>query len=320
MYGYENIQKLLKVEIEKKAFSHAYLFSGPASIGKRITALWFTQVLFCLSEEKPCGQCFSCKQIVSLTHPDLLLIQPHMGKKIISIDQIRELHRKIFLKPFSSEYKVVVIDQVEFLNKESANALLKLLEEPPKDSILFLITSSPSRLLPTVLSRVRTIRFGTLPKEKVITFLKSKHLSEEKITQLISLAEGKIGWLTQALEKEKVIEEMLDYSQQFSQLLMQPLSERLMLAESWYSDKVPFNKFLYYLLLWWHDVIFLYLGKIPLLHFSFDQKISQLIAKFSFEKLINFLSFLADINEDQMLNLNKRLIFENIVIQMPESA
>ncbi|MBI4846896.1 MAG: DNA polymerase III subunit [Candidatus Omnitrophica bacterium] len=106
-----------------------------------------------------CGQCGPCQMIEKGEYPDFILVQAQAGSASIKIEDIRRLKERIYLKPFQSKKKIIIVQEAERLTVESANALLKILEEPPDDASIILLAQSISRLLPTVVSRCRQVRF-----------------------------------------------------------------------------------------------------------------------------------------------------------------
>jgi DNA polymerase-3 subunit delta' len=177
--GFDQIigQKLpirrLKTFLKNATLPHALIFSGIGGIGKKTAAKTVAMALNCQNNAdcaSPCGRCLSCRQIISGSHPDVLLIEPQGN--YLRIDQIRKLLSTLALKPFTAEHRVVIIADAQKMNKEAANALLKILEEPPSDTILILTTLQTSDLLPTILSRCRNIRFSPLAADHIVSLLK----------------------------------------------------------------------------------------------------------------------------------------------------
>lgn len=152
-----DILELLSRQIKTGQLSHAYLFWGSNSAPKTAIALDFAKAIF---ESKKTGQSSENFQ----NSPDLLIIKPEFAGKTanatIKIEKIRQLIRFLSLSPHSLGIKIAVIQAAHNLNQESANALLKTLEEPPKNSLILLISDKPSLILPTILSRCQKIRIA----------------------------------------------------------------------------------------------------------------------------------------------------------------
>lgn len=135
--------------------AHAYLLHGPAGIGKRDLAERLMARLLCQQPAglEACGQCKACHLLAAGTHPDVFVLEPEEADKAIKVDQVRELVSFVVQTAQLGGRKVVLLEPVEAMNLNSANALLKSLEEPSGDTVLLLVSHQPSRLLPTVKSR-----------------------------------------------------------------------------------------------------------------------------------------------------------------------
>ena len=135
--------------------AHAYLLHGPMGIGKRALAERLMASLLCQRPEglEACGQCKSCLLLKAGSHPDNYILEPEEADKAIKVDQVRDLVSFVVQTAQMGGRKVVLIEPVEAMNHNAANALLKSLEEPSGDTVLLLVSHQPSRLLPTVKSR-----------------------------------------------------------------------------------------------------------------------------------------------------------------------
>ena len=142
----------LQNSFEHGRLAHAYLFEGDQGTGKAELALWFAKHQFCLNlqEEMPCETCNNCLRITSKDHPDVVEIEP--DGQSIKVDQIRALQSELTKSGFESAKKVVIIHQAEKMNMNSANSLLKFLEEPPANFMIILETQSLGKILPTIRS------------------------------------------------------------------------------------------------------------------------------------------------------------------------
>lgn len=156
----------------------AYVLTGDQVDILKNQALLFAKRLNCLSEIL-CDTCQSCQKINRKTHPDLHLISSN--GEIIKIDLLRDLQKRLHLKPFEGNYKVVIIDGAEHLNLASSNSLLKILEEPPPQTVFLLLTPYAERLIETILSRCQIVRTSSQMK-KPLPSIEFSH-------QLLSLPE-----------------------------------------------------------------------------------------------------------------------------------
>lgn len=120
-----------------------------------------------LPDCRPCNSCRSCVKIDSAMHPDIITVAPEREKPIIKISQIRELCSALASKPHEAKVRMVVVEDAEAMNRESANALLKVLEEPPEQTFFILLTRDLKELLPTIISRCRHLRFRPISQSEV---------------------------------------------------------------------------------------------------------------------------------------------------------
>ncbi len=242
--GHEKPVTILKRALANKTLAHAYLFSGDAGIGKKMTALALAAAVNCQNAgpEGGCGACPSCRKIATGGHPDLHMLAPD-GEEI-KIDQVRQVQADLSLKPFEGAKKVLIVDGVDCMNTASSNAFLKTLEEPPGDALLLLITALPQSLLPTIRSRCQEIRFQPLPRRTLAQALMRKRgLSEEDAWFLAALAQGSMGrGLEMDVEQEKAERgRVLEF---WSGLAHQGPGETLALAESYAKDRDRFDRLL----------------------------------------------------------------------------
>ncbi len=195
---------ILKKSIENKRSHHAYLFVGPDGVGKRTTAIAFARGLNCRSSGSDgCDRCDSCRKIENGTHPDVELISPREGTLTISIDQIRNLQRRVSYKPLEGKWKVYIIDDAASATEEAANCLLKTLEEPPPQVIFILITENIYRLLSTVRSRCQLILFKQIPRAEIEKLLRDRYqVAPEEARSYAWLSSGSIGRALYYLERE----------------------------------------------------------------------------------------------------------------------
>jgi DNA polymerase-3 subunit delta' len=156
--------------------AHAYELSGPRSIGKRTVAIRLAQTLLCTAEPRiagGCGTCLACRKVEHLTHPDLRLVtrltdlERDPDKKLIAIEQIREMQQDLALRPLEGSWRVVIVDDAADLSEHAEVALLKTLEEPPRHSVLLLLTPTPARLLETIRSRLVPLPLRLVPREEI---------------------------------------------------------------------------------------------------------------------------------------------------------
>ncbi len=177
--GHERTIERLWSSADRDVLHHAYLFEGPKGIGKHTLALRFAMAVNCEREgprtsvETPCGACDACTQILMGNHPDVITVEPDPDRaaRIISVESIREIVRQAGYHRFSARQRFILIDPADAMLPAASNALLKTLEEPPRDTGFVLISSKASVLLPTILSRCQRIRLGAIPVSSIEEWL-----------------------------------------------------------------------------------------------------------------------------------------------------
>src|SRR4026208_1038066 len=217
--GNSRVKAILKRMLTTGRLPGALLFTGEEGIGKKLFALEVARALNCRTpkDHEACGVCPSCTRIFKLNypqredaeewtqiiwtdHPDVgLVVAP---KRVLRVEQMRQIEKEANYRPFEGRARVFLIDEADKLNDASANALLKVLEEPPKTSHLILITARPAMLLPTILSRCQMIRFSPLTPDEIESHLVKNNLADKKTAGLRARAAG--GSLGRALAGDLV--------------------------------------------------------------------------------------------------------------------
>ena len=248
--GQEETKQHLRQAVREGRIPHAQLFAGISGIGKLQLALAYAQYLNCphRTEEDSCGVCPTCLQFENLQHPDLHFVFPIVGsdetcdafldpwrtilleKRYFDLDdwhkalgvetkqsmiyekESGEILRKLSLKPYGNGYKVMVIWQPEKMNATTANKLLKLLEEPPAQTVFLLVSEHPENLLATIQSRVQTIRVPRLDAETIALALMQRGVGLAKAADIARIANGSyLAALKKCDESEENMQELRDF-------------------------------------------------------------------------------------------------------------
>ncbi|MDD3501162.1 MAG: DNA polymerase III subunit delta', partial [Candidatus Cloacimonetes bacterium] len=250
--------RILENSLKNNTVAQAYLFYGPEGCGKIFTAYIFAMAINCYSEKerRPCGTCLSCKKFLEFSHPDIMFLFPipnfdmtisgeiksqanqeeyqkyiqakinhpwkdyaFSGNTEIRIDQIRMIQQKLITTPYEAEKKVIIIENIEKMNIQAANAFLKTLEEPSDNTVIIMTTTTINSLLPTIISRCQRIEFHPIRTEKIEIYLRHVcSLDPVKAKLIAKLSNSN-------LEKARILAdendfESLDQSIKFFQILL----------------------------------------------------------------------------------------------------
>lgn len=164
--GQDNIVNILKNQIKNKNISHAYIFSGGRGTGKTSTAKIFSKAVNCLNpiEGNPCNECANCLSILEERTMDIVEMDAASNRRI---DDIRQLRDQVIYPPSNLKYKVYIIDEAHMITNEGFNALLKIMEEPPKHLIFILATTEIDKIPDTILSRTQRFEFKSISERDI---------------------------------------------------------------------------------------------------------------------------------------------------------
>ena len=170
--GHEQAVNSLQNAIMLGKVSHAYIINGEDGAGKKTLAEAFAMTLQCEKGTKDaCLSCHSCKQAMTRNQPDIIYLKPEK-ENLISVSDIRQqVNADVAIKPYSSRYKIYIINHAERMNEAAQNAILKTIEEPPEYVVILLLTTNAQMLLPTIRSRCITIEVRPVSDEIVKNYL-----------------------------------------------------------------------------------------------------------------------------------------------------
>ncbi len=192
--GNKRVVEYFQRALTRDQLGHAYLFSGPEGVGKSTLAKVLCKMLLCRNPgaDGPCENCVSCHKVDSGNHPDFHFFSA--DGLYFKIDLIRQIIHQASLKPVESTWKTFLLEDVDYMRDEAANAFLKVLEEPPGQTIFFLISRRSEVLLPTIRSRCQTFEFQPLQPEEIKKWLmENQKAAEEEATYLSLSTHGSLG-------------------------------------------------------------------------------------------------------------------------------
>ncbi len=237
LIGQERAQAALERSLADGRAAHAYLFVGPERVGKHTLAVKLAQALNCEDDERPCGECRTCRRIAGGIHADVQTVTVEEAeddegmRKGIHVSQIREIERATALKPFEGLTRVVIIDPAEEMNAAAQNAFLKTLEEPPPQVVFVLVAADESRLLPTIRSRCRRLELRLPSLADVEAALLERGVESERARLLARLSRGRIGWALEMADDASLLERREESLAQARALGSMAVADRLALAE-----------------------------------------------------------------------------------------
>ncbi len=329
--GQSKAVELLRRSLQNERLSHAYLFVGQPHVGKTTLAINLAQALNCEQAERPCGQCRSCLRIAAVNHPDVQSIgrmanvEPGQAstKKEISIAQIKEIQRSAGLQPYEGRHRVFIIDGAEYLNEESANCLLKTLEEPPPRVLFILLTVNDGRLLPTIVSRCQRVELFPLPAEVIEQALMEQwQVAPEKARVLSRLCRGSIGWAASASRDESLV---LERSQRLDELLGlndagldQRFAFAARLAAQFSKSRDSVEEVLDLWLGWWRDVILAREGCAQFItNIDRETALRSHAECYSMAVIRGFMEAIRETVMQLGQNANPRLVLEVLMLSIP---
>ena len=319
--GHERVLDFLRRSIEVNALPHSLLFVGPRHVGKTTLALNLAQALNCPNPDAPCGECSTCNRIKKGVFPDTRLIEPR--NREISIEQIREIQHEASLKPFEGRFRVFIISEAESLSPEAANSLLKILEEPPPQVVFVLLAESEENLLPTVLSRCQKFDLLPLPLNEVEEALVRRWKAPpQKASLLARLSRGRIGWAVSALQDEEILRRREREIKRIIRVIGGGFWDRfdyaLDLSNSFSKEREGALEILELWEVLWEDLLRIKGGcRDHINDIDFEEELLRIATCFTSSQIANFIEALNEAFKALLQNANPRLVFENLMLQIP---
>jgi DNA polymerase-3 subunit delta' len=319
IFGQERAKRFLKQLLSLDKLPHAVLFSGMKGIGKVALAREFAKLLNCLNPQNcdACDACASCIKIRDGHHPDLVWVKSDGA--YIKLDQVRSLKQRLSFRPFEGKWRIVIIEDAQDLREEAGNALLKLLEEPPKQNLFILTALEPQMLLPTIVSRCCHVRLQPLEETWIERYLlDTQGLAPSHARKIAAMAEGSLDrakWLAEPAR----IAHMNEVLENVSRLRELSMVDFFPLTAQWTKGSVDLEQDLECIKLWIRDLVLsrLLTDYSPML--QTDEPTLKQARKMSVESL---LSLFVEIENARLLlrqNANKQLTLEGVCLAIKEN-
>ena len=236
LLGNERLKENLTASLQRGRIAHFYLISGPAGSGKRTLAKLLASAILCRGTEKPCGVCGPCRKVSEGNHPDLITVEDPEHKNV-AVRIVRETREDVFIRPNESAYKIYLFPQE--LGTEGQNALLKILEEPPKHGVFILLADNPEKLLTTVRSRCTELKLMALPEKLLHRQLRLDfpQAGEEDIASAMDRSGGFYGQAKEILAEGGAVPPQTEsFVKAFSARDSLGLTQTLVPLEKWKRD------------------------------------------------------------------------------------
>lgn len=321
--GQEHIKAHFQKAVSSRNISHAYILSGETGMGGKELAQAFALTLMCESgRTSPCLTCHSCKQVLSGNHPDLIYVS-HEKPASIGVDDIREqIHDTIMIRPYSSSYKIYIVDEAEKMTIQAQNALLKTIEEPPSYAVIILLTANADSFLPTILSRCIQLKLKPL-KDSVIRdhLITDLSIPESRAEVYGAFARGNIG----KADKIAVSEEFRQLYDELIHMLKNirdmDISMLLNYIKKMKEDKMDLSKCLDFMQLWYRDALMFKVTKDANLLIFKDEysAINDMSQKTGYDGFENILQAIDKAKVRLEANVNMELAMELMFLVIKEN-
>lgn len=206
--GNEKVIDRLSKLMESGRFPHALIIEGEEGIGKKTLAKDIACALVCRGNDKPCGECSQCKKAIAAIHPDISEYIPAGTANSFHVDTVRNIINDAYVQPNEADYKIYILANAHCMNQNAQNALLKILEEPPKYVVFILTTNSKSALLSTVLSRSVCVSLEGVDIERAANYITShcENVDYNTAKKMVETFNGNIGKAIDSLQDSKTSE------------------------------------------------------------------------------------------------------------------
>lgn len=331
--GHEDLKKHFKLSLTSKQISHAYLIYGEEDSGKMMLAKAFAMALQCkeinivvkeLGDVDSCGICTSCRQFKSDNHPDIIYVERLKNKYEIGVDDIREqVNNNIMIKPYSSPYKIYIIDEAQMLSVQAQNALLKTLEEPPGYAIVLLITNNLSSILETIQSRCVMLQTKPVEKDSIKAYLMSEHQIPDYQAELSAIfSQGNVGKAINYASSEEFIETKDDILNILKHIDEKENYELIEFSNNIAKEKDNVLNVMDLILLWYRDLLMYKVTKNPNLllykkEISYISKIANII---SYEGIQDILKSIEEAKTKIEANVNTETTLQLMLFKIKENS
>ncbi len=321
--GHEQIIEHLTNAVTMEKVSHAYILNGPDKSGKRMLAEAFAMTLQCeKGGSSPCGECHSCKQAMNHNQPDIIYVQ-HEKPNTISVDDIREqVNHDIGVKPYSSPYKLYIIDEAEKMNVQAQNALLKTIEEPPAYAVVLLLTTNADLFLPTIRSRCVALNLKAVSDTVIRKYLMEKRgVPDYQADVCVAFAQGNVGKAIALASSENFNELKTSAVQLMKRIREIELYELAEAVKQISEFKLQINDYFDIMMIWFRDIL-VYKATMDVNNLIFKDEVYDIkkqASKSSYHGIEKILEALEKAKQRLNANVNFDLVMELLLLTIKEN-
>ncbi|NIQ12728.1 MAG: DNA polymerase III subunit delta' [Gammaproteobacteria bacterium] len=313
--GHDRQKDILQRALANGRLAHAYLFSGPDGIGKRLMAIALARAIVC-DEQRGCGNCIACRKIDHQNHPDLHILEPDGNS--IKIEQIRTFQKELNLKPLEAPRKICLIEKADVMTVGAANALLKTLEEPRGDTLLILLSDQPNLLLETIRSRCQPLPFTKHPSSRIKSELeKQLDIDQAESHVLAALSEGSFKKAF-GKDRELYLEQRRELLKTLTGLSPGSILPILDFADQLAADKTILPDILEIFQAFYRDVLMTLQGREQddLVNLDLMEKIQRVSRQETITSLLEKLEALLETRRLIERNVNRQLAMEVLLLKL----
>ncbi|MBD5459996.1 MAG: DNA polymerase III subunit [Lachnospiraceae bacterium] len=320
--GQEQIREHLENALKTGKVSHAYIINGEKGSGKEFIARIFAAALQCeAGEGRPCQKCRSCRQALSGNQPDIIQVT-HEKPNTIGVEDVRtQINNDIILKPYSSPYKVYIVNEAEKMTPQAQNALLKTLEEPPAYAVILLLTANVNSMLQTILSRSVILNMKPVGDEQMREYLmRELQIPDYRAQVCVAFARGNVGkakMLASSEDFETVKQEAVALLKYIKEMDVTEIVADIKKISDY---KMDVNDYLDMISVWYRDVL-LFKATNDVNHLVFReeiQNIRKVAGRTSYEGIECVLGALEKAKSRLRANVNFELTMELLLLEIKE--
>lgn len=343
LIGNSQITEYLEKCLDKKSISGSFIFNGPDNLGKTTVANFFARSVLCFKYnegrgEVPCDDCPSCKSLLPkqhkntiseespetmVAHGDFYLVRKDKDKKNITVEQVRDLIKRLEMSSFLNSYKIGIVKHADFLGREAANALLKTLEEPRDKVVIILVTHDMDRLPATIRSRTQILNFRPVNSDVIYDYLIEEHQARRSEAKKFSrLALGRPALAVKFYQDQEFYLGYMEKVNTFLDFPTQTVYERFAAIAKLVSGKAAGQEAVIQaqrtLEVWLglvRDAILTHLNYSNLVqHEEQEIELMKLTRSFNIDRLLNLYKEIRTAELNLFANVQPRLALENIAI------